>query len=71
MTESELVALLKSRVEQAGSMRALAREFGIQPSYLSDLLQGRRAPGPKVLGPLGLRRVKLVTYEPIKKTRKK
>ncbi len=66
MTESEVVALVRIAIAKAGSIRALGRQWGVTPSYLCDLRDGRRAPGPKILDQLGLKRVKVVTYEPKK-----
>jgi hypothetical protein len=63
MTEQDVVTLVQAEATRLGSMRALAREWGISPAYVSDLLQGRRAPGPKILGPLGLRAVRTLAYE--------
>lgn len=40
---------------------ALAKNLKLSPSYLSDVLLGRREPGPKLLAALGLRKV--VSYE--------
>ena len=63
MNESQVIDRVRREVERAGSMRALAREWGVSPPYLSDVLNRRRTPGPSVLVPLGLRRVRKVTYE--------
>lgn len=62
MTEEDIVADLRQRVEAAGSMRELARQYGVSVSYVSDCLNGRRAPGPGILGPMGYRRVVQVIY---------
>lgn len=40
-------------VEQAGSLRALARRWKLSAAYLSDVKNGRRAPGPSILKHLG------------------
>lgn len=64
MTEAEVIDLIRAKVKADGSMRAYARETGVAVSYVSDLLNGRRAPGPKILGPLGLVREKVVRYVP-------
>jgi lambda repressor-like predicted transcriptional regulator len=64
MTESEVRAKVEAEVQRAGSMRALAREWGMSVSYLSDFLAGRRGPGPQILDPLGLVQVVVVSYEP-------
>ena len=50
----EVLALLRKEVAAVGSMRAYARQHGYTVAYLSDVLRGRRDPGPKVLTPLGL-----------------
>ena len=52
--------LLKTRLK-GRTQSALAKELGVSPAYLSDILRGKRDPGPQVLGALGLERV--VTYE--------
>lgn len=64
MTEDQVRALIERLILEAGSLRALARRWKITPAYLSDLRRGRRAPGPHVLRPLGLKRVVTITYEP-------
>lgn len=61
MTADEFVQYLQRLVDQAGSQDALATRLGISLPYLNDILRRRRAPGPKVLEPLGFQRV--VTYE--------
>ena len=63
MTEDQVRTEIERLIAEAGSLRALARRWKITPSYLSDLRTGRRAPGPQVLGPLGLTRVVTVRYE--------
>jgi len=35
-------------------MRAVARDFGVSVTYISEVLKGTREPGPSILGPLGL-----------------
>lgn len=57
------LAMLKRR-QGTRSQKALAEELGITPSYLCDVLQRRRDPGPQVLRALGLERV--VTYREIR-----
>ena len=51
------MARLRQRAARAGSQAALAQQLGITPTYLSEVLGGRREPGPKFLRALGLRRV--------------
>lgn len=69
MTEAEVAMLVRERIAKAGSLRGLARQWGISPAYLSDLTNGRRGPGSKVLDWLDLERVETVDYRP--KRRKK
>jgi transcriptional regulator with XRE-family HTH domain len=40
------------------SLRTLAKELKLSAAYVSDVLRGNREPGPKILAPLHLRRVK-------------
>ena len=55
---------IEREIKSAGGVRALARHWGISPSYVSDLRLGRRGPGPKVLRRLRLHReeTRVVTY---------
>ena len=63
MTEEEVVKLVRLAKERAGGVRALGRQWGVSPVYISDLLNGRRGPGPSLLKPLGLVRIERVTFE--------
>ena len=54
ITKPDVLAALRKAVEDAGSARAYAEQVGLSRSYLSDVLAGRREPGPKVLAALGL-----------------
>lgn len=57
------LVILRKR-QGSRSQKALAAELGITPSYLCDVLQGRREPGPQVLRALGLERV--ISYREIR-----
>lgn len=46
---------LKARSKALGSERKLAEQLGVSYSYMNDLVRGKRRPGRKVLGALGLR----------------
>lgn len=37
--------------------KTAAKKLGVSPSYLSDVLTGRREPGKKMLNALGMKRV--------------
>ncbi len=65
MTKEQIIEVLKSEVQRLGSQKALAAKMGISLPYLSDIIQGRREPGPKVLAYLGLERQ--ITYVKVKK----
>ena len=60
MTRDELVQLLQQKIQRAGTQTAIAKELGITPAYLGDVLRGKRDPGPSLLNALGFRRV--ITY---------
>ncbi len=49
----ELLAVLRKQIAKDGSQAATARGFGCSGAYLSDVLKGKRDPGPKILAPLG------------------
>ena len=57
MRKHDFLALLRRRVQDAGSQSALAKELGISDSYLSDVLTQRREPGEAMLTPMGIERV--------------
>lgn len=60
MDKERLVETLKLACEKVGGQGAWARERGVSATYVSDVIQGRKEPGDKVLAALGLERV--VTY---------
>ena len=59
--KEDIVSFLRHEQDRAGSLTALAKDVGVSLSYLSDVCNGRRDPGPVILKYLGLR--KRVTYE--------
>lgn len=50
-----MLSLIRKEVGRAGGIRALSREWEINPSYLSDVLRGRRDPGPAMTRHFGLK----------------
>lgn len=54
MTESDVKKLIAKEIARAGTMTALAREWGVSVVTISDIMAGRRGPGPKVLRNLGM-----------------
>lgn len=68
MTDDEVRLML--RKECGPNQRIWAQAHGVVPSYVSDVLNGRRDPSPAILAALGLKRV--VSYDelPVKSRRK-
>lgn len=64
MNEQAVMELVKREKARAGGVRALAREWGISPSLISDFLNGRRGPVSVILRPLGLKRVHSFEFAP-------
>jgi DNA-binding transcriptional regulator YdaS (Cro superfamily) len=57
LTEADVRDRVKALARARGGIRALARQLGVSPSYVSDVCNGRRAPGPPFLRALGLHKV--------------
>lgn len=57
MSRFQVIAHIRKRVEKAGSLRQWARDVGLSAPYVSDVLSGRRDPGPKVLTVLKIEKV--------------
>jgi transcriptional regulator with XRE-family HTH domain len=57
MTNGALLKRLVTLVRTRGSQKAAAEALGVSAAYLSDVLRGKREPGPKVLRYFGVRRV--------------
>ena len=60
-THAEVIQKLKDRIEN--SQLELAEEIGISPVFLCAVMNGRKAPSPKILKFLGLE--KAVSYRKI------
>lgn len=65
MSILELRAALSQRCEMSGGRSAWARRYGIQPSVVTDTINGRRDPSDRVLNAMGLLRVS--RFLPIKR----
>lgn len=50
------IAVLRARVTELGSQRAVARALGVSDPFISDLLRGRRRFSDRMLAQLGLQR---------------
>ena len=56
ITEADVVAIFRRLVEREGGQNAAARRLGISASYMSDILNGRRAPSAHLLNVFGIER---------------
>ena len=61
MTREDVVILLETYCRKHGTQKNAAKNLGVSPAYLNDVLLGRREPGAAILRNFGLRRV--VSYE--------
>jgi hypothetical protein len=61
-TENQVRSMLSVLKDDAGGTRALAKQLGRSPSYVSDVLNGRRGPGPDFLKAVGIRKEVVVRY---------
>lgn len=52
-TQDEVIEMIRKRIGNK-TQREFALEIGVSQQYLNDILQGRRTPGPSILGYLGL-----------------
>ena len=57
LDQKDVVRLLRSEVNRAGSQKEWAKENGITPSSISMVLSGVRPPNKKIISALKLRRV--------------
>lgn len=46
--------MLRRATDEAGGQKAFASQHGVSQAYISDVLRGRREPGPAILNTLGL-----------------
>jgi hypothetical protein len=64
MNLDQVRKILKKECDEAGSQAAWAYRHSLSASYVSDVLQERREPGPSLLTALKL--VRLVSYKRVK-----
>ncbi|MCE4224052.1 transcriptional regulator [Methylobacterium sp. C25] len=57
LTREEVIARLRRQIADRGSQQDWARAAGVSPTYLGDVLKGRRVPGDRILLALGVQRV--------------
>lgn len=56
MSHPQFLGALRDAIAAMGSQKAAALAWGISQPYLSDILKGKRLPGPKLVGALGYQR---------------
>lgn len=66
LTSRQLLKILLKWRKKLGTQTALAGKLGISDSHLSDVLKGRRKPGPIILARLGMERVSVDYYERVR-----
>ncbi|NEU12607.1 transcriptional regulator [Methylobacterium sp. BTF04] len=57
LTTEQVRTRLAAQMAEAGGATAWGRVHRVSPSYLGDVVKGRREPGAAVLRPLGLVRL--------------
>ena len=57
MSRFQVLAHIQKRIDKAGSLRAWAKLVGVSAAYASDVMSGRRDPGPKILAALKIEKV--------------
>jgi hypothetical protein len=57
LTAADVVRRLRAAVDSVGDQKTWAQAQDLSPSYVNDVLRGRREPGESILVALGLERV--------------
>ena len=57
MSIDDVLRLLDQRIEEAGGVRAFAREIDVSPQYLSAIRGRNTPPSDRVLDAIGVRRI--------------
>lgn len=57
MHDIEVFAAIKRMVDAAGSQAAFARQAGVTPQYVSQVLNAQKPPSDDLLAAVGLRRI--------------
>lgn len=62
MTEEEVYQRFLQAVEKAGGQRKFAKQLGLTPSYINDVVNKRRLISDRLLEHLGIERIVTTTY---------
>lgn len=57
LTESQVIERLRAACVAAGGQKAFAEQHKLTPSYVHDVLHGRRPPADRILAAIGVERV--------------
>ena len=57
LDDKDVVLLLKAAIEQEGSMSAFAKRYGLERTYLSQVVNGKRPVSGPLVKALGLQKV--------------
>lgn len=57
LTETQVIERLRAACDAAGGQKAFAKQHQLTPSYVHDVLHGRRPPADRILAALGIERV--------------
>lgn len=63
LTHEEFVEAIRQFAKGCESQAHAADRIGVSPSYLSDIVRGRRGPGEKIAQAMGFRRK--TSYVPV------
>lgn len=64
ITLVDVFGLIRTACRAAGGQSAWAEANGMSAAYVSDVLNARREPGPRMLAAIGLR--KITRYVPVR-----
>lgn len=62
MDRDDVINKIHEALTEFDSQKTAAKKWHLSPSYLTDVLRGRRKPGQKILRVVGLQRIE--AYEP-------
>jgi hypothetical protein len=67
-TQQEVIGLMQTQIDQIGGQAAAARHWHVSKSFVTEVLQCKKNPGPKLLAALRLRQITTIErrYEPAK-----
>ena len=62
MTEEQVYQRLMDAIDRAGGQRSFAKQIGVTPSYINDVVNKRRLMSDRILATIGIERVTTVVY---------